>query len=114
MMRPQFKNINNTDDIQSVSNAVSQNVSSETLEPAKKPDTSTDDQLSLENQQELEIKKLKSELHHYRVQNVDLKNNNRDLNAKLSRLQNTINNLQRTVREQAVKVLDEMFDGMKK
>jgi len=72
------------------------------------------DKLTADEEQKLEIKKLKSELYQYRVQNIDLKNTNRDLNAKLSRLQNTINNLQRTVREQAVKVLDEMFDGMKK
>ncbi len=61
-----------------------------------------------------ELSALRKELHAYRVQNADLKNANNDLTAKLSRLQNTIDNLQRTVREQAVKTLDEMFFGLKK
>jgi predicted RNase H-like nuclease (RuvC/YqgF family) len=61
-----------------------------------------------------ELNALRKELHVYRVQNADLKDANQDLTAKLSRLQNTIDNLQRTVREQAVKTLDEMFFGLKK
>lgn len=62
----------------------------------------------------IELSALRNELHAYRVQNTELKSTNRDLNAKLSRLQNTIDNLQRTVREQAIKTLDEMFFGLKK
>lgn len=61
-----------------------------------------------------ELSALRKELHAYRVQNADLKNANNDLVAKLSRFQNTIDNLQRVVREQATKTLDEMFSGLKK
>lgn len=61
-----------------------------------------------------ELNALRKELHAYRVQNTDLKDANNDLTAKLSRFQNTIDNLQRTVREQATKTLDEMFFGLKK
>lgn len=61
-----------------------------------------------------ELKLLKENNADFKVTNLELKESNRDLKAKLSRLQNTIDNLQRALREQATKVLDDMFFGIKK